>query len=66
MTPQEPEPEWNDLAEALSDMRDAGVRVSIAFKDYFAEVPSPELSAAKAQVELQLARIREDQRRGFK
>jgi len=65
MTPQEPQREWADLAEALSDLRDAWVLVSIAFKDYFADAPSPELSAAKAQVELQLARIRDDQRRGL-
>jgi hypothetical protein len=65
MEPKSPDAEWADLAEALSDLRDAWVLMSIAFKDYFADTPSPELSDVKAQVERQLARIRDDGRRGL-
>jgi hypothetical protein len=53
------------LAVALSDLRDTWVLMSIALKDRFADIPSPERDELMVQVERQLARIREGDRGSF-
>jgi hypothetical protein len=50
------------LAVALSDLRDFWVLLSMALKDHFADIPSPERDEMMVQVERQLARIREGER----
>jgi hypothetical protein len=62
--------EWTEsnlqmLAVALSDLRDTWVLMSIALKDDFADIPSPERDEMMVQVERQLARIREGKRGSF-
>lgn len=62
MEPQNQSNELNNLAEALSDLRDSWVRISMVLKDHLAETPSPERDEIVIQVERQLVRIREGER----
>ena len=50
------------LSEALSDLRDTWVRVSLQLKDEVADQPSPARDEVLLQVERHLARIREGER----
>ena len=53
------------LAVALSDLRDTWVLMSMALKEHFADLPSPERDEIMVEVERKLARIREGERGSF-
>lgn len=47
-----------DLAQTLDALRDALVHLSLALKDYLAELPSPMRDEAQKEVEEHLAKLR--------
>jgi hypothetical protein len=51
--------ELQTLADAMSDMRDSLVLISMCLKDYLANQPSQERDQVMAQVEQQLLQIRD-------
>jgi hypothetical protein len=65
MAPESPKNELNVIADALSDVRDSWVLISMALKDHVAEIPSPLRDEVAVLVERQLARIREGERGTF-
>ena len=62
MTTEREKTELLVLSEALSDLRDSWVLISMALNDHFADVPSPERDKVMEQVERELARIGEGKR----
>lgn len=60
-----PNVQLHKLAEALGDMRDSLVTISLALTDLVTEMPSPARDEAAIEVERYLARISEANRRGF-
>ncbi len=65
MASQQPDPKIAALADALGELRDSWVNMSIVLKDHFAEIPSPERDQIKVQIERHIARIKEGQRGPF-
>ncbi len=59
MEPQHTNNQLVVLAKELSELRDTWMRVSMILKDHIADTPSLERDEVLAQVERQLARIRE-------
>jgi hypothetical protein len=47
-----------DLAQRLDELRDALMRLSLALKDYLAELPSPMRDEAQKEAEAHLAKLR--------
>jgi uncharacterized protein (DUF2267 family) len=64
MKQQNPNPDLMLIAQALSDLRDFWMQVSMVLKDYVADTPSPASDEVKRQVERHIARIK-DGARGF-
>jgi hypothetical protein len=58
MAPQQSESELTALAQALSNLRDSWMLVSMALKDELTESPSPLRDEVMVQVERLLAHIR--------
>jgi HAMP domain-containing protein len=54
-----------ELANALADMRDSWVNLSLMLKDLATELPTPRRDEVAMEVERYLARLREAGRRGF-
>jgi hypothetical protein len=57
MEPKLPSPQLIALSEALTELRDSWVLISMALKDHLTESASPLRDEAMCQVELQLTRI---------
>jgi hypothetical protein len=55
---QLPKSELNVIAEALSDIRDSWVLISVALKDLISDIPSDARDEAAILVERHLARLR--------
>jgi hypothetical protein len=51
-----------EISVALANVRDSWVLISMALKDHFANMPSPQRDEVMVQVERHLARIREGER----
>lgn len=60
-----PKAQWIALAEALGDMRDSLVMVSLALHDFVTEMPSATRDEVKADQERYLAHISESNTRSF-
>lgn len=60
-----PNAQWVKLAEALGDMRDSLVMVSLALQDFLTEMPSTTRDEVKANVERYLALIGDSTRRNI-
>lgn len=65
MEPQSRKKELSVMADALCDIRDSWVLISIALKDHVAETPSPLRDEVEVLVDRQLARLREGKRGNF-
>jgi hypothetical protein len=66
--PPSPQPEderLKELANALADMRDSWVNLSLMLKDLATELPTPQRDEVAMEVERYLARLQEAGRRGF-
>ncbi len=63
--PQPPDPHLMVLSQALCDIRDYWVLVSMVLKDQMADVPSPARDEVILQAERHLARLREGARQSF-
>jgi hypothetical protein len=62
MEPKQADQQLASLAQALCDVRDLWVRMSLVLKDYLADLPSPIRDEVMTEVERHLARIRESDR----
>ena len=60
-----PKEQLHKLADALGEMRDSLVTVSLALSDLVTEMPSPERDEVVTEVERYLSRMREANRRDF-
>ena len=58
MTPRPPDPQLEDLTDALSNLRDSLVHMSLILKDHLAENSSNARDEVAVEVERYLARIR--------
>jgi len=65
MEPQSSKSDFDVLADALCDIRDSWVQISMVLKDHVADAPSPLRDEVAMLVERQLARIREGERGAF-
>lgn len=65
MEPPSAKSDLNVIADALCDIRDTWVLLSIALKDHIADAPSPWRDEIAMLVERQLARLREGERGTF-
>lgn len=59
MTPRPPDPQLEDLTDALSNLRDSLVHMSLILKDHLAENSSNARYEVAVEVERYLARIRQ-------
>ena len=60
-----PNAQWIELAQALGDMRDSLVMLSLALHDFVTEMPSTTRDQVKADVERYLALIGDSTRRNI-
>jgi hypothetical protein len=59
MKQQNPNPDLMVLVQALNDLRDYWLQVSMVLKDHVADTPSPARDEVTMQVERYLARIKD-------
>jgi hypothetical protein len=65
MESKNPNNDLNVTADALCDIRDSWVQISMALKDHVADTPSSLRDEVAILVERQLARLREGERGNF-